>query len=79
MREGVERFLREKAASTLLGMKRLGGGASQELWAVDAEIPGEGKKSLVLRTTAGGGFLSGIGREDEWRLLSLAYEAGVPS
>jgi aminoglycoside phosphotransferase (APT) family kinase protein len=55
----------------------LGGGASMEAWAVDAETP-RGPIALLVRRAAGGRiYRDALTLEQEFRLLEAAWEAGV--
>ena len=67
-------------AAKLVGLERLSGGASQELWAFDVEVGGE-RLPLILRRNPGG-FVqreSAAGMETEARLIELARAAGAPA
>jgi len=61
------------------GLRRLAGGASRELWALDLELGGDAprKLELVLRRDPPG-RLGESDRSLEFRLLAAAAEAGVP-
>jgi len=55
----------------------LGGGASMEAWAVDAETP-RGPLSLLLRRAAGGRiYRDALSLAQEFRVLQAAWEVGV--
>jgi aminoglycoside phosphotransferase (APT) family kinase protein len=55
----------------------LGGGASMEAWAVDAETP-RGPLPLLLRRAAGGRIYSeALSLAQEFRVLQAAWEEGV--
>ena len=55
----------------------LGGGASMEAWAVDAETP-HGPVPLLVRRAAGGRiYRDALSLSQEFRLLEAAWEAGV--
>jgi aminoglycoside phosphotransferase (APT) family kinase protein len=61
--------------------RQLTGGASRETWALDVEIesgPESGRQALVLRRDIGGNIHDeALTREQEFRLLEIAYQAGV--
>jgi aminoglycoside phosphotransferase (APT) family kinase protein len=65
----------------VIGLERLSGGASQELWAFDVEAPGEERRELILRRNPGGTVKreNAAGMETEARLIELAREAGAPA
>ena len=77
----LEAVLRRALSARLAGAWRLSGGASQETWAVDAEV-GEARVPLILRRRPGGAAPEtggmAIGLELEARLLELAGKGGVP-
>lgn len=60
-------------------LHRMPGGASRETWALEVESGGQGDVSrrLVLRRDPPGSHLPGQ-RRDEYRLLQVARDAGVP-
>ena len=61
-------------------MEKLGGGAIQENWAVDAVVSGgprAGRLELVLRTDAPSRVAASHGRAEEFALLRAAWDAGV--
>lgn len=65
--------------ATVQDLRRLSGGASQELWAFDVDGAG-GLRPLILRRNPGG-FVKregAPGMETEARLIALAGEAGAP-
>lgn len=80
----LERFIAGQAgaAARVSGLKPLAGGASQEAWALDAEIadgPYAGRHELVLRRDMGGALGSGvIARDQEFAVLQIMRAAGVP-
>jgi aminoglycoside phosphotransferase (APT) family kinase protein len=58
-------------------LSRLGGGASMEAWAVDAQTP-RGPLALLLRRGAGGRiYRDALSLAHEHRVLEAAWEAGV--
>ena len=63
----------------VIGLTRLSGGASQELWAFDVDA-GSGKLPLILRRNPGGTVKreTAAGMETEARLMTLAAEVGAP-
>lgn len=65
----------------VMGLERLSGGASQELWAFDVEAPREARQELILRRNPGGTVKreNAAGMETEARLIELAREAGAPA
>ena len=79
----LERFIAEQAGADarVSGLKPLAGGASQEAWALDAEIAGgpfAGRHALVLRRDMGGALSSAvIGRDQEFAVLRAVHAAGV--
>jgi len=71
---------RVESARVALTVERLGGGAIQENHALDARIddgPWRGTHRWVLRTDAASGVRASHSREEEFHLLSAAFEAGV--
>ncbi len=59
-------------------LKPLAGGASQEIWGFDLFRGSDPALELIIRADAGGGtLLSSITRGDEFRLLHIAFKAGV--
>ena len=75
----MRRRFGEKAR--VIGLERLSGGASQELWSFDVEAPGEPRRELILRRNPGGTLKreGAAGMETEARLIELAREAGAPA
>ena len=69
----------DPAATGVAGVRRLSGGATQEIWRFDLETPG-GPVPLVLRRARAGGSIAdgGIGIGTEAALLAAAGAAGVP-
>lgn len=68
------------AAARIEALKRLSGGASQELWAFDV-IAGDGERhELILRRNPGGSLKreTAAGMETEARLITLAAQTGTP-
>ena len=65
----------------LVGLERLSGGASQELWSFDVETPDGARSPLILRRNPGGTVQreSAAGMETEARLIGLARAAGTPA
>ncbi len=64
----------------LVGLERLSGGASQELWSFDVEARGD-RLPLILRRNPGGLVQreGAAGMETEARLIELARGAGAPA
>ncbi|MFO1067501.1 MAG: phosphotransferase family protein [Geminicoccaceae bacterium] len=61
-------------------LERLGGGAIQENWALDAMVrggPHAGTLRLVLRTSSPSGVAVSWGRAEEFAILRVAHGAGV--
>src|SRR4051794_21144386 len=68
------------AEATVRHIERLGGGAIQENWAVDIVCRGgrlDGQHRLVLRTDASSRVAVSWDRSQEFRILEVAYHAGV--
>ena len=64
----------------VLRLEKLGGGAIQENWALDASVTGGphgGRLHLVLRTDAASGVAVSHSRAREYALLQAAWRAGV--
>jgi aminoglycoside phosphotransferase (APT) family kinase protein len=61
------------------GLRRLSGGAMQEIWAFDM-VTGAGREKLIMRRAPGGVAPpgAGIGLPEEARIMRAAAEAGVP-
>ena len=57
-------------------LHRLAGGASREIWAFDAVLPGGGVERLVLRRDPPGHHVHSS-RRDEFALLAAAHAAGL--
>src|SRR5262249_23712755 len=79
----MERFLAGATGSQarVLAARQLTGGASRESWAIDVEIasgPEAGRHALVLRRDMGGTIQDeALSREQEFRMLTAAWQAGV--
>ena len=83
MNEAVQSALRERleesfgAGTRLLRAALVGGGASMEAWAMDAETP-RGPLSLLVRRAAGGRiYQQALPLAQEFRVLEAAWEGGV--
>jgi aminoglycoside phosphotransferase (APT) family kinase protein len=82
-RESLARWLAcavHADAVRVVRVERLGGGAIQESWALDAAIEGgprAGLARLVLRSSAVSGVALSWGRAQEFRILQAAHAAGV--
>ncbi|HLY79247.1 MAG TPA: phosphotransferase family protein [Caulobacteraceae bacterium] len=79
---GLAAMVRRRFGETaeLVGLERLSGGASQELWSFDVETAGR-RLPLILRRNPDG-FVqreSAAGMETEARLIGLARAAGAPA
>jgi len=83
LRSRLESFLAEMvhAPVHVTGARQLTGGASRESWSVDIEVAGgpeAGNQALVLRRDMGGVIHEeALSREQEFRVLQAAYDAGV--
>ncbi len=83
---GLSDWLSEQSGAsdvTITAASKLSGGAIQENWRLSLSV-GEGKSwlgtgetTLVLRTDAASSLAVSHGREAEFRILSVAYDAGV--
>src|SRR4051812_12275786 len=65
---------------TITRLERMGGGAIQENWAVDAEVedgPEAGSHPLVLRTSARAVLPVSWNRLQEFAILKVAHRAGA--
>jgi aminoglycoside phosphotransferase (APT) family kinase protein len=64
-----------------LAARQLTGGASRDTWSIDVEVtdgPEAGKQALVVRRDMGGNIQDqALSREQEFRMLAAAFEAGV--
>jgi aminoglycoside phosphotransferase (APT) family kinase protein len=82
-RTRLEAFLAEVVGSPVRvsAARQLTGGASRESWAIDAEVaegPKVGRLALVLRRDMGGTIHEeALSREQEFRMLVAAHQAGV--
>lgn len=82
-RERLESFIgRESGAARVAvrGLRRMAGGASRETWSLDAELERDGRTErlpLVLRIDPPGHRIQSS-RSEEFRILRVAEEAGVP-
>ena len=68
------------AAAAVTRMERLGGGAIQENWGLDVACRGgrlDGTHALVLRTDAPSRVAVSWDRAQEFRILEVAFRAGV--
>jgi len=79
---GLEAVVRRRfgEAAKLVGLERLSGGASQELWSFDVDT-GSQRLALILRRNPGG-FVqreSAAGMDTEARLIGLARATGTPA
>ena len=74
----------EPSLSTLFGgptqvvrLDPIGGGASMEIWALDAKTP-QGLMELIVRRAAGGRiYTDALSLEDEHKLIAVAHAGGV--
>lgn len=65
------------AEAKVVAARHLTGGASRETWAVDVDLFGQ-RQALVLRMDMGGEIHDeALSREQEFRLLEVAYRHGV--
>src|SRR3546814_262176 len=82
-RRELEAWLAARAGAdrvTIVGARKLSGGAIQENWAVDVEAEGgpmDGAQALVVRTDAPSGVVASHGRAQEFALFKVASAAGV--
>ena len=80
---GLGAFLSEVSGCDsleIISLERLGGGAVQENYALDALFGGGtmvGRQELVLRTDAPSGVAASRSRADEFAVLKVAWEAGL--
>ena len=80
---GLGQFLSEVSSCEsleIIALERLGGGAVQENYALDAHFSGgtmDGRQALVLRTDAPSGVAASRSRLDEFAVLKVAWEAGL--
>lgn len=85
LRDALEAALTAAAGAPVrvAGLTLLAGGASQEAWALDAEIAGgphAGAHALVLRRDMGGALSSAVlPRHQEFSALCAVHAAGVPT
>ncbi len=83
LRERLGRFIADQAGSvvTITRLQLIPGGASRESWLVDATVesgPAAGTHALVMRRDLGSELQSeALDRAAEFRLLQLAYQAGI--
>lgn len=77
-RDALARLVHERFGGRLVDLRRLSGGASQELWAFDVESNGR-RTPLILRRNPGGAIRreTAAGMETEARLIRLAEQAGA--
>lgn len=79
----LEQFIRESSGARSVivrGLRRMAGGASREIWSLDAELEGQGGTEtlpLVLRIDPPG-HQAQSSRREEFEILSVAHAAGVP-
>ncbi|MDX2167146.1 MAG: phosphotransferase family protein [Deltaproteobacteria bacterium] len=78
LRERLERFLTDQVGEVVRvdGLRKLAGGASSEIWSLDA-LHGATRLALVLRRDPGGSRMQ-TQRRHEYGVQQLAYAAGVP-
>lgn len=66
-------------ARGIVGLERLSGGATQEIWRFELAGVGEGDHRYILRRAPGGTRITeGVGLEVEAQLMAAAARAGVP-
>ncbi|WP_435950941.1 phosphotransferase family protein [Psychrobacter sp. DM8] len=81
--QAISDFIQQKTGAskvTVDNLKLLSGGAIQQNWAFDAHIEGgdmPGRLEGVLRADAPSGVAISHGRDDEFALFKLMFEAGV--
>lgn len=81
--EAVAEFIKQKTDATSVtveNLRLLSGGAIQQNWAFDADIEGGNMPGLlagVLRADAPSGVAVSHGRDDEFALFKLMFDAGV--
>lgn len=81
--QAIADFIQQKTGATLVTvehLKRLSGGAIQQNWAFDAMIEGgdmPGKLAGVLRADAPSGVAISHGRDDEFALFKLMFDADI--
>jgi aminoglycoside phosphotransferase (APT) family kinase protein len=79
----LERFLEEKFGSLVVpvSMRHLPGGASRDTWTVEltvSEGPEAGRHALIIRRDLGGEIEPlALSREQEFKVLEVAYHSGV--
>src|SRR5271170_4767187 len=68
------------SAHAICGLKRLSGGATQEIWRFELDTA-RGSRPLIMRRAPGGDRLSdiGVGLMVEAQLIEAARAAGVPA
>ena len=82
-KQGLEKFVTHAAAASsarILSMRRLGGGAVTENWAVDVSISGSklaGEHALVVRADARSRIAESLSRAEEFAVQRAAFLAGV--
>lgn len=83
LQAGLARFLERRAQSavSITALRRLPGGTMRDAWAVDVEVasgPLAGPHRLIYMPDRGGTPLGArLAREDEFRVLSVMWNAGV--
>jgi aminoglycoside phosphotransferase (APT) family kinase protein len=83
LRTGLEAFLTAATQSPvkIVAARQLTGGASRDTWSLDVEVASgadAGKLGLVVRRDMGGNIQDeALTREQEFRMLTAAYRAGV--
>lgn len=78
-REAVAKLAKDRFGGHLVELRRLSGGASQELWALDIETS-ERRSPLILRRNPGGAVKrsTAAGMETEAALIRMAEQVGAP-
>ncbi|MEO8601786.1 MAG: phosphotransferase family protein [bacterium] len=78
LHDALQRFIARQVGEAVCveGLRRLAGGASREIWSLDA-VYGATRLALVLRRDPGNTTMQ-TQRHEEFRVQQVAYAAGVP-
>ncbi|MDH3690331.1 MAG: phosphotransferase family protein [Gammaproteobacteria bacterium] len=80
IREPLRRFIAERSGATevrIESLHRLGGGAVQEIWSIDANVDATPLGLVMKASSASAGVPDSITREQEFMVLRAAHTVGV--
>lgn len=80
LREAIGQFIAQQSGAfevQITDIHRLGGGAVQESWSIDAVLDGRPSPLILKASSASGGVSESLTRDQEFEVLRAAYSAGV--